>query len=347
MSAITFSDVLFEPQYSEVMSRSSVDLSSDMGKFKLSLPVISANMKDVTGPKMCHAMYRAGGVGILHRFRNPQDSNDPYGVNLLRNTFDQFSEEEPAMTYDEIAKHVGVSIGVKEDDKHRFYELFEAGARIFCIDVAQGHHILVKNMIKWIRIRNHLNVTIIAGNVATIQGAKDLREWGADIIKVGIGPGEACQTRKNTGVGVPQLSAIRDIRQAIPDIVMISDGGIKTTGDIAKAMKYANAVMIGSFIAGASETPGNVYESPDGQFYKVFGGSASGERKVENGGKHAFVEGVVKMVPFRGHVRYLLKKIKENLQSSFSYSGANNLKEFQEKSVLIEISGGARLESKI
>jgi len=104
--------------------------------------------------------------------------------------------------------------------------------------------------------------------------------------------------------------------------------------------------MLGSFLAGTSETPGHVYETPEGQYYKVYGGSASGERKVQNGQNNKHVEGVVKMVPFRGKVKYILRKIKENLQSSFSYSGANNLIEFQNKSVLKEISSGAKQESK-
>ena len=345
MSSNTFSDVLFEPQYSEVLSRSNIDVSSNLGTISLPLPIISANMKDVTGPKMCYAMYENGGMGILHRFRDINEENDRYGVELFKKTQNIFREKGVELDING-GYLFGVSVGVQEEDKDRFSALYNCGAKVFCIDVAHGHHILVKNMINWIRSL-HYDITLIAGNVATVNGARDLKEWGADIVKVGIGPGDVCQTRKNTGAGVPQLSAIRSIRQALPEIMMISDGGIKSTGDIAKAMKYANAVMVGSYLAGSIETPGKVYESPEGELYKVFGGSASGERKVENGGKQAFVEGVVKMVRFKGHVKHILRKVKENLQSSFSYSGANNLKEFQRKAVLSEISGGAKSESKI
>ena len=156
-----------------------------------------------------------------------------------------------------------------------------------------------------------------------------------------------CETRKNTGVGVPQLGALDSIREACPDIKIIADGGIKSNGDIAKALKFADAVMIGSFISGTSETPGHVYEDKDGKFYKTYGGSASAENKVKNGGNNAFVEGVMTTVPFRGHVKHILRKTKGNLQSSFSYSGAWNLKEFHEKAEFIFITGGGKSESKI
>lgn len=341
MSNGTFNDVLIEPQYSEVLSRSEVDLTSRMGKITLTLPVISANMKDITGPKMVLAMAEHGGLGILHRFVQDQSNPVCAAVQEYKNTIDLM--EEVDMPFHNM---VGVSVGVQESDKFRFEALYKAGARIFTVDVAHGHHILVKNMIRWIT-ENSYDVCIIAGNIATVQGAKDLMEWGADIVKVGIGPGDVCMTRKNTGVGVPQLHALEEIRNALPNIKMISDGGIKSTGDIPKALKYANAVMVGSFIAGTSETPGHVYESPEGQYYKVYGGSASGERKVQNGQSFKHVEGVVKMIPFRGKVKYILRKIRENLQSAFSYSGANSLEEFQKKAILKEISGSAKQESKI
>ena len=343
MSNGTFNDVLIEPQYSEVLSRSTVDLTSNMGKFELILPVISANMKDITGPKMAFAMAEHGGMGILHRFVKEGSNPDEEAVREYIETENLMKEVDMPFYSDK-----GVSIGVQESDKKRFGNLYSHGADIFCIDVAHGHHILVKNMIQWIlqQIKRQ-PICIIAGNIATVQAAKDLTEWGADIVKVGIGPGGVCMTRKNTGVGVPQLHALAEIRGACPNIKMIADGGIKSTGDIAKALKYANAVMLGSFLAGTSETPGDVFESPDGQYYKVYGGSASGERKVQNGQSHKHVEGVVKMVPFRGKVKYILRKIGENLQSSFSYSGATNLREFQEKAILREISGSAKQESKL
>ena len=155
-----------------------------------------------------------------------------------------------------------------------------------------------------------------------------------------------CLTRTQTGVGVPQLQALLNIRSNNPDIKLISDGGIKCSGDIAKAMVLADAVMVGSFLSGTSETPGDVYKNEQGQFYKTYGGSASKENKVQSGQEGEFVEGATKIVPFRGHVKYILREIKDGLRSAFSYVGASNLEEFKEYAKLIEISSGSRIESK-
>ena len=220
---------------------------------------------------------------------------------------------------------------------------------MFCIDVAHGHHLHVKNTLEWIR-SNHVDESfcLIAGNVATSQGARDLFSWGADVVKVGIGPGSKCETRKNTGVGVPQLQALKEIRESsLPGCKIIADGGARWTGDVAKALYYADAIMVGRMVAGTIEGPGEVYEDEDGNFYKMFGGSASGENKVRHGKANKFVEGHRTRVPFRGHVKFILRRIRENLQSALSYSGAFNLNEFREKAVLKSISGSSKEESKI
>jgi len=354
MSEITFSDVLISPRYSEVYSRSKVDISSNMGAFTLELPVISANMRNITGAKMTYAQYQHGALGILHRFNSTKEAIEEFQDAMDYIIHGKLMLDYKPTTYSpELKYKVGVSIGVHETDKERFEKLYEYGARIFCIDVAHGHHILVKNMLTWIRT-NHSDkkdIVLIGGNVATAEGALDIHSWGADIIKVGIGPGAVCQTRQNTGVGVPQLQALQEIREAAVakniDLKIIADGGVKTTGDIAKALKYANALMIGSLFAGTSETPGDVFEDQNGQFYKVYGGSASAENKLSSGKENKFVEGMMKTVPFRGHVKYILRRIKENVQSAFSYVGAFNLTEFQQNAEFRYISGGGRSESKL
>ena len=339
----TFNEVAFRPVYSDIESRSEIDTSTNLGGIILDLPIISANMKDITGPNMVLSMAINGGMGILHRFGSIEDSVENYidTVSLFNN-----SKEKLTLNKNSIYP-IGVSVGVKEYEMNRFDALYEKGAKIFTVDVAHGHHILVKNMIQYMRNKAGKEIYIIAGNIATVNGAKDLKEWGADIIKVGIGPGARCVTRKNTGVGVPQLKAIRDIKNAYNDLPIISDGGIRHTGDIPKALKYSDSVMVGSYIAGTSETPGHVFENDDGKFYKVYGGSASGERKVENGNKNNFVEGVVSTVEFRGHVKHILRKTKDCLQSSMSYAGSRNLEEFRLKSVLENVSSGYKSESRL
>jgi len=335
----TFNDVLFVPQYSEIEHRREISTTTNMGQFNLSLPIISANMKDVTGPKMVVEMFKAGGLGILHRFNTIEENVEDF---FIAKKYLEHDPQGHLWAFD-----FGVSVGVVDYERTRFNELYRVGARLFTVDVAHGHHILVKNMLDYMRKKAGDEICIIAGNVATTSGAKDLKEWGADIIKIGIGPGSCCVTRRNTGVGVPQLKAIRDINHECPDILIISDGGIKHYGDIPKALKYSNAVMLGSLLAGTSETPGHVYENEEEEHYKVYGGSSSGERKIENGRDNAFIEGVVKTVKFKGKVKYILRKAKESLQSSMSYSGANNLALFRKMAILEDIGSGAKSESRL
>lgn len=341
MSELTFSDVMFEPQFSPVRSRSQVDLRSYLGKTVLQVPVISANMRDITGVKMCVEMANCGCLGILHRFMSIEDNVISFQKALQEiSAIGGIYAEQPQW-------QVGVSVGVKPAEQERFRKLYGAGARLFCIDIAHGHSILMKEMIEWIRKTASREVYLIAGNIATARAALDLESWGVDAVKVGIGPGEVCTTRKMTGVGVPQLHALEQVFHAGINVSVIADGGIKLPGDVAKALKYSDAVMIGSLFSGSSETPGDVYKNVEGQFYKTYGGSASGENKVKSGNGNEFVEGVVKTVPFKGHVKYIVREIRHGLLSSFSYSGSFHLREFQLKSVLNPISSGSRTESKL
>lgn len=334
----TYSDVLIKQKYSTVRSRNcnELDLSTKLNRLKLKLPILSANMHHITGQKMCAAMVEAGGIGILHRKNN---------------------NEQAVAEFLKVHKRYncmpGVSIGVKEEAKQRFEDLYNNGARIFCIDVAHGHHVHVKEMLKHINdtlfkwARNERGqIHIIAGNVATAEGVFDLAEWGADIVKFGIGPGSVCQTRTKTGVGTPQLSGLELARDQIDHqkikVGLIADGGIKHEGDIPKALKFADAVMIGGMFAGYSETPGKVFKGPDGEWYKIYGGNASGETKDSN----EFVEGMTKTVRLKGHVKYVLRDMEHGIRSAFSYVGAFNLKEFRENCEFQFITDGAKIESK-
>lgn len=341
MKAFTFSDVLIKPKYSEIDSRKDIDISSNFGPFKLDLPVIAANMKTICGPKMAIEMRNNGGLGILHRFCS------------IKQAVEDFEEVK---NFPNLYKGIGfmdccgVSIGVQEEDKERFDKLYEAGARIFCLDLAHGHCKKMKEKIAWIKQKN-LDVYLIAGNIATSEAAIDFCEWGVNAIKINIGPGAACMTRRNVGVGVPVLYALQSVFEAIecfnirPKI--ISDGGIKFVGDASKALRYCDSIMIGSFISGSSETPGNVFRDENNQYYKVYMGSASGEGKISNGQADDYVEGIALKVPFRGHVKHILKEIKQGLQSAFSYTNSRNLEEFHKNCEFIEITSGGKEESKI
>lgn len=351
---LSFNEIFISPQYSDIESRENIDTSSLLGPLKLELPIISANMPSITGVDMAVKLSEYGCLGILPRFDTIENAVTDF--DCAYREIENLGFKSP----------VGVSVGVQSHDKERFKALHEAGARLFCIDVAHGDHILVKNMLEWIRnIYGEydsqecwdgkdliIQPIVIAGNVASYSGLVNLKNWGADVVKVGIGPGEVCQTRRNTGVGVPQFGVLEEIHErclaygtTLPPI--ISDGGVKFTGDISKALIFSDAVMLGKMIAGTVETPGCVYEDENGSFYKKFGGSASGENKVAHGGRNKFVEGHMTNVPFRGKVQYILNKIKEGLQSAMSYTGSRNIAEYKENVIYGTMSSGGMSESKL
>jgi len=351
--ALTFSDVLIKPKYSTIDSRSKeVDIGCDFGKFKLDLPVFSANMKSITEHKMAIEMYNCGGMGVLHRFCTIEQAvneykttvNEIYKNEVFNGTFIQ--NWSARINFYSTA----VSIGVQEEDRKRFEALYSVNARVFVIDIAHGHCKKMKEQIQWIK-NNYDDVYIIAGNIATPEAARDLAEWGANVVKCGIGPGSACMTRRNTGVGVPALYAAETILEEItnmnPRPKLILDGGIKYSGDVSKALKYADAVMLGSYISGTTETPGQVFKDENDKHYKVYQGSASGESKIANGQTSDYVEGIAMKVPFRGHVKYILKDLKQCVQSAFSYTNSRTLDEFHKNCEFIEITGGGKAESKI
>ena len=207
---IAYNDIHIESQYTEVRSRKTgVDITTDMDRFKMKLPVFSANMPQITEEKMATCMYDNGGIGILHRFCSI-DKNIEMFIDSMSNT----ELTDPYC--------VGVSIGVQEDEKQRFLDLYKVGARLFCIDIAHGHSIMMKEMIEWVR-ENSSDVCIIAGNVANAEGALDLAEWGADIIKVGIGPGCFVKgTKIKTKGGYKNIERIKE-----GDVVLTHRGRYK------------------------------------------------------------------------------------------------------------------------
>lgn len=333
MQELTFSDVLIEPQYSEIQSRKDVSLTTNLSPtLQFTLPIVGANMKDITESKMAIELHKNGAFGILHRF-----------MTIERNVKEYLTAKEKA-------PNTAVSVGIKDEEKERFLELYKSGARIFVIDIAHGNSLNMKQMISYIKEHDE-KIIVVAGNIATGSAALNLYTWGADILKIGIGPSPVCETRRNTGVGVPQLYALQDIDNTMKQhkffLSRIADGGIRCVGDICKALKYSEMVMIGSMLSGYSETPGKFYQRwndnlQEMEWYSLYGGSASGENK----GSDSFSEGRIKTVPLRGKVKYQLRKIEDGIRSAFSYVGAKNLKEYQEYTELKEISVGAMRESK-
>lgn len=327
----TFDDVLIAPSFSDIESRESISTETDFLGLKLQVPIISANMDFVTGSRMATAMWAAGGLGIIHRFC-PWEAQQ-----------------------DNVHKSIGpitLSVGTRnlEETLNRvkwlnYYwgKIGEEQPVIVCIDVAHGHHEKVLSLIQKIKL-HYPDFYVIAGNVATAEGALFLQDAGADAIKVGIGPGSVCTTRIVTGVGVPQLSAVADIADAIKPygIPIIADGGIKSSGDIVKALAAgATVVMLGSLLAGATECPGEVIETGDGRKLRRYRGQSifgvNGEKYTK--------EGVSGYVPEKGPVADVLKQLVGGIKSGMSYVGANTLEELRVKTVFIPVSGNTLAEN--
>lgn len=328
---LAFDDVLLEPKYSDIETRSSLDLSSVLGDKKYSLPVISSPMDTVTGGHLALAMAQNGCLGVIHRY------------NSILEQAEQLA----------ISKFSGAcAIGATGDYFERAVHLALDGCKILCIDVAHGHHKAVQQAIKSIKKRLS-NVHVMAGNVATLHAARELAYWDADSIRLGIGCGSICSTRINTGHGIPLLQTILDcmeIKKEFPNLQLIADGGIRNAGDIVKAFAAgADFVMLGSMLAGAEETPGEFESvlSDTGEYvtYKTYRGMASKEAQIAWRGKSFSTEGVSVKIPAKGPVSEILENIKANVASGLSYSGARNLRELRTKATFILQSHAGAIES--
>ena len=323
--ALTYDDVILVPKYSEIRSRLEPDLTSYLGDVAtLTLPIISAPMDTVTGHEMAVAMCDAGAMGIIHRY----------------NTIDEQVEEFGKVPEDCVA---GVAVGASGDYMERVEALYAAGAEVFCIDVAHGHHVLVRDALNILRDRYGNNIHIMAGNIATGDAFKDLANWGADSIRVGIGGGSICSTRLNTGHGVPNFSSIQSCFQAFGGNggpALVADGGIRKTGDIVKALAAgADFVMCGSMLAGTKESPGEVIDSVDNigrpQKVKRYRGMASREAQNNWRGTSGAPEGISSSVEYKGPVTPILSDMAGLIKSGLSYSGARNIRELRQKAEFI------------
>jgi IMP dehydrogenase len=322
---LVFDDVLLVPKYSAIDSRATgVDVSVKIKNVTYLHPIIPANMQTITGHEMAQAVSRSGGLAIVNRFMPFEDQ-----LNIAKKEKDNLN-------------NIGFSVGVKQEYKDYVKIFSEYGVNIFCIDIAHGDSKGGVNMTSWIR-DNYPEATIIAGNVATGNGALRLWNAGADIVKVGVGPGSLCTTRIETGNGVPQLTALMDVAEArkyrlqdSKSAFIIADGGIKNAGDIVKALCFADMVMAGNIFAGCTETPGTVL-SIMGKTYKEYRGSSTH--------KTSHVEGVAAIVPTKGTFKSILDKLIEGLRSGCSYQGAANLQELKEDPEFIRITNAGLIES--
>ncbi len=338
-TGLTFDDVLLVPRRSSIRSRQDVSLQTRLTRnLTIDLPILAANMDTVCEQEMALAIARLGGVGILHRFM-PVEAQAQMVENVKHENSNFI---------------VGAAIGTDHDAIVRSKALVAAGVDVLVLDIAHGHAEHAIDALK--ELKNTFSETdVIAGNVATQVGAEDLFEAGADAIKVGVGPGGVCTTRLVAGVGVPQLTAIL-AASSVP-IPVIADGGITTSGDIAKAIAAgADTVMIGSLFAGTKESPGEVESSPKGLVKRVRGMASfeaiearairTGELVDDEYFEQRAPEGVEGVVPYKGEVSKLITQLVAGLKSGMSYSNARTIPEFWEKAEFIRVTSTGLKENK-
>lgn len=334
-TAYSFDDILLVPSKSSIASRQEIDLAASLGNSNLRLPIISSPMDTVTEMEMMVALLRHGGLGIVHRYNSIQHQADICAV-----TRDRLEEESSSA-----ASSIAAAIGASKEGITRAAALIESGARIICVDIAHGHHTLMETALKSLKDKYSNQISIIAGNVATAKGYWELSEWGADAVRVGIGGGSICSTRIQTGHGVPTFQSVIDCRDT-PGACIIADGGIKTSGDIVKALAAgADMVMLGSLLAGTDESPGQVLSGRDGSKYKVYRGMASVEAQLDWRGRARSLEGISTTIPYKGSVKDILNSLEQNIKSGLSYTGARTIPELQAQAQFIQQTPAGQLES--
>jgi IMP dehydrogenase len=334
---ICFDDILIVPQKSNVRSRHKVDLTMSIGhgkrKLILKAPIISAPMDTVSDIEMCIVMSNFGGLGILHRHMS--------GGALIDKT---------KMLADAECRF-GVSVGATNEYMKDAESLYNAGARIILIDIANGHSFYAIDAVKALRKNLPDDLHIMAGNVATAEGFLRLSDAGADSVRVGIGGGSACTTRIVSGHGVPTLSSIIDVSDYMmfsdrSTCSIIADGGIRSSGDMVKAFAAgADAVMIGSMLAGTDESPGNILTDSNGSKVKIFRGMASSAAQNDAKGAVSVSEGVSSTVSYKGSVKNILNQIIGGLGSGCSYSGVESLCDLYLKSECVVVTEASTRES--
>ena len=340
--ALTFDDVTMAPKYSGVLP-SEVDTSTKLSaNLTLKIPLLSSAMDTVTESKMAIAIAKAGGIGVIHR-----------NLNIKKQIEEIRKVKKQGLL-------VGAAVGAGPLELKRAEAILKEQINLIVVDTAHGHSKKVAEIVKAIKKIKTKKTTLCAGNIATADAAKFLIKLGVDIVKVGIGPGSICTTRLVAGIGVPQLSAILAVKQGIKNnkTNIISDGGIKYSGDIAKALSAgADAVMIGSLFAGSTETPGKLIKK-NGKLFKSFRGMGSVgamnkgsadryfQKKQKDTSKYV-PEGVEGFVKYKGDVKNIIYKLIGGLKSSMGYLGAKKVLYLKTKPNFVKITKAGFYESMV
>ena len=340
--ALTFDDVTLVPKYSEILPKD-VDTSIKLTKFlKLRIPLLSSAMDTVTESRMAIEIGKAGGIGVIHR-----------NLDINKQILEIKKVKKQKLL-------VGAAVGAGLDEFIRAKAIIKEKVDLIVVDTAHGHTKKVSEIIKFIKSKKHSKTALCAGNIATAEAANFLSKLGVDIIKVGIGPGSICTTRLVAGIGVPQLSAIINVRNGLKNksVKVISDGGIKYSGDLAKAFAAgADAVMIGSLFAGTDEAPGKLIKK-NGKLFKLFRGmgsvgamnKGSADRYFQSKQKDTskyVPEGVEGPSKYKGKVNKIIYKLIGGLKSSMGYLGSKQIKYLRKKPQFVKITKAGFYESMV
>ena len=340
--ALTFDDVLLIPKYSEILP-SEVTTNTSLSKnLNLKIPIISSAMDTVTESKMAIAIAKAGGIGVIHR--NLDIKSQISEINKVKSK----------------KLLVGAAVGAGSLEYKRAEAILKVNVDLIVVDTAHGHTKKVGEIIRKIKKLKSNKTTLCAGNIATTEAAKFLIKLGAEVIKVGIGPGSICTTRLVAGIGVPQLSAILAVRKGVgrKKVSIIADGGIKFSGDISKALAAgADAVMIGSLFAGTNESPGKIIKK-NGKLFKNFRGMGSigamnkgsadryFQTKQKDTSKYV-PEGVAGLVKYKGSVEKIIYRLIGGLKSSMGYLGKKKIINLRNKPKFVKITKAGFYESMV
>ncbi len=352
IEGLSFDDILLLPTYSAI-KRKDVNLATKLHpRINLKLPVISAPMDTVTEEKMAVAMAQDGGLGVIHR--NLTIEKQAVMVKKVKNT--KVIDKNRAAVDSSGRLLVAAAIGAGSDLTERTKMLIKANADIVVIDSGHGYSKPIIDAIKFIK-QTFPKSIVMAGNVATYDGARALIKEKVDILRVGMGPGSICTTRVITGMGIPQVTAVSEALRATVNtrVTVVADGGIKQVGDMAKALGIgAHAVMLGNLLARFEESSGKTVVI-NGKKYKEYRGmgsnsamkKGSAERygQQNQNGKKLIAEGIEGLLKFKGKTKDFLYQIEGSLHSSFYYLGAKNVEEFSEKARFIRISAAGFIES--
>ena len=340
--ALTFDDVTLAPNYSEILPSETSTFTKLSKNLTLKIPLISSAMDTVTEGRMAIAIAEKGGIGVIHR-------------NLsIKKQIDEIRKVKNKKFL------VGAAVGASLEEHKRAERILKENLDFIVVDTAHGHTKKVSDIIKKIVKIKPKKTTLCAGNIATTEAAKFLIKLGVDVIKVGIGPGSICTTRLVAGIGVPQLSAIINVRKGIGNskTSIIADGGIKFSGDIAKALAAgADAVMIGSLFAGTDQSPGKIIKK-NGKLFKSFRGMGSigamnkgsadryFQTKQKNTSKYV-PEGVEGYVKYKGKVDKIIYQLVGGLKSSMGYLGSKKIIDLRNKPKFFKITKAGFYESMV